>query len=399
MIDRRRSVAFVVFALFLLSLGGWAAESQIQWLEHEDEIHMGTVLEMGDEIWLVGTNVSSLDPPNAGIVVFRIPMDGTSRYPMSYDWEGVTSASDALVLPDGNILFAGVTNLYGAVGTDMYVLEIDDYGQTLSEWVIGDALDESADRILLGSHGDILVVGHQTNPDDVIADPSTPGYGGLEGRTGPYIARIQSDGQTVWKRDYPSLDNIVVFDAAPTTNGDCLVLSTVYGFPNADDAIRLDRVDETGNIKWSRTFDEGNSKGYGLHPLDSGWLLITGARAVDGGNLQAFMMMLMATGREVWSKTFGDPARISTLHEITQLDDGTFVAAGTQLSDYGEYQDSVYLVCVDFNGEMQWEKTVDTGKHVMVEGLLELSDGRLMVAGSGAAAGERFQPWLLQIDP
>ena len=399
MVERRTSLALAILATLLIALPGWAVETSLQWLEHDHEIHVGTVLEMGDELWIVGTNVSSLDPPNAGVIVFRVPPDGTERYPLSYDWDGVSSASDALVLPNGTILLAGRTNMYGAVGSDMYVLQIDDYGQTLSEWVIGDVLDEFIARILPGSQGDILVVGNQMNPEDVIADPSTPGYGGLEGRTWPYIARIQSDGQTVWKRDYASMDNIVVFDAAPSSSGSCLVLSTVYGFPDADDAIRLDKVQENGNIMWTRIFSETHSKGYALHPLDSGWMLVAGARSVGGGSLQVFLMMLTATGREVWSKTFGDPEMISTLHAVIGTEDGHFIAAGTQLADYGEYNDSVYVVCVDADGDVQWEETHNTGKHVIVEALLERAEGGWVVAGTGAAPGERFQPWLLHIDP
>jgi len=396
---RCRIGSLALLCVLGFSMVGWAAVPSIQWYEHEDEIDICAVLEMENEYWLVGTNVSSLDPPDAGIVVFRIQPDGSLSYPVSYDWEGVQSAADATLLPSGDVIFAGKSDAYGAVGSDMYVLRVDRAGQTLSEWVYGDALEEFATRIFVGSHGDYFVVGNQMNPDAVIADAETPGYGGLEGRTGPYIARVQSNGQTVWERDYASEDNVIVVDAVPSDTGGCLVLSTVYGFPNAADAIRLVRVDETGDIMWSRTFDQGSCRGYSMLQLDGGWLLIAGARVEDTGRLQAFMMMLTATGREVWTRTYGDPEMISALHTLTETSDGRFVAAGTQFAACSQDQDDIYLVCVDADGEVQWEQTHATGKQVRVEALRELSDGGLLIAGSGAAAGQRFQAMLLRVEP
>ena len=354
---------------------------------------------MEDEIWLIGTSVASLDQPDAGIVVFRIRPDGSLLYPMAYDWDGVQSAADAFVEGEGNVLFAGRTNSYGAVGSDMYVLKTDSSGQTLAEWVYGESLEEYACCIVHGSHGDSFVVGNQMDPDDVIADPGAAGYGGLEGRTAPYVARIDADGAPVWRESYRSEANVVVFDAAPTDDGGCYVLSTVYGYPDADDGIQLDRLDENGTILWSRTFAEGSSKGYSLLQLASGRLLIAGARASAGGSLRALLMLLEPTGQEVWSHTYGDPGMISALYALVGTQDGHFVAVGTQLEDYGRYRDDIYVLCVDANGELQWEQTHATGKHVMVEGLLEASDGGLLIAGTGAAAGERFRAMLMRIEP
>ena len=398
--NRWRTAVLILLAGLGVSLPGWAAGDWIQWYDYEDEVSVGTVLVMESEYWLVGTNVVSMDPPEAGIVLFRVQEDGTLLYPTSYNWGGVLSAADAIVMPEGNVLFAGRTNLYGAVGSDMYMLQTDSSGQTLSEWVFGDVFDEFAVRIVLGSQGDYFVVGNQTNPEDFIADAEAPGYGGLAHRCAPYVARVQSSGNPVWKESFASEENVVVFDAAPTSSGGCYVLSTVYGYPSADDSIRLDRIADAGTIMWTRRFDEGNSKGYGLHRLDGGWLLVAGARsAADGGPLRALLMMLTATGQVVWSQTFGGSEKITVLHDVIETHDGHFVAAGTQMTDYAAYRDDVYLVCVDADGEVQWEKTVATGKHVMVEALVELDDGSFLIAGSGSSGDEPFKAMLMHVDP
>ncbi len=397
---RHRVIACVLLSLVCVSLLGQAAEPWTQWVEHEHEVHVGTVLDMGGEYWLIGTSIASLDPPNAGIVVFRIQPNGTPLYSSSYDWEGVQAAADALATPEGGILFAGRTDTYGAVGSDMYVLHTDASGQTLGEWVFGGPLEESATCIVLGSQGDYFVVGNQTDPNDVIADPDAPGYGGLEGRTAPYVVRIDSSGAPLWKKDYPSEDNIVVFDAVPSRTGGCYVLSTVYGFPNDEDTIRLDRLDGNGLIMWSRTFGDKNSKGYTLLPLPTGRLLIAGAQADEStGHLQALLVLVEEFGQQVWSHVYGDAAQITTAHELIATDDGLIVAVGTQFADYALYRDDVYVFCVDGDGELQWEESYATGKHVMIEALRAASDGGFLIAGTGAAAGDPFQAMLMYVNP
>jgi len=396
----QRSVVLILLAVISLSVSSSGSETWIQWYEHEDEVYIGTVLDRVDEYWLIGTSVASLDPPDAGIVVFRIQPDGSLLYPMSYSWDGVQSAADAFIDSEGDVIFVGQTDSYGAVGSDMYFLRTDSSGQTLAEGVFGESLEESASGIVLGSHGDYFIVGNQTNPEDFIADAGAAGYGGLDGRTAPYVVRIQPNGVPVWKKDYRSEDNIVFFDATATRNGGCLLLSTVYGFPNAEDAIRLDKVNELGDIEWSRTFDEGSSKGYSLLQLDDGRLLIAGARPdEDSGQLQALLMLLDANGQEIWSRTYGNTAQITAAHALVETRDGHIVAAGTQMDGYSQYQDAIYVFCVDTEGELQWEQTNTTGKHVMVEALVELADSGLLIAGSGATAGGRFQAMLMRVDP
>ena len=398
MTNRWGTVALALFLTFCVSLMVLATGTWTRWYEHEHEVHVGTVLEMGDEYWLIGTAVASFDPPDAGIVVFRIQPDGNLLSPVAYDWDGVQSAGDAFVDTEGNILFVGRTNSYGAIGSDMYVLKTDSSGQTLAEWVYGEALEEFTCCIVPGPHGDSFVVGNQMDPDDVIADPGVPGYGGLEGRTAPYIVRIDPNGAPVWRKSYRSEDNVIVFDAAPTGDGGCYILSTVYGYPDTDDALRLDRLDGDGAILWSCTFDEG-VKGYSLLRLEDGSLLIAGGCSSTDGRSQAMLMLLEPTGQEIWSRPYGDPDRIGTLRALIETQDGDFISVGTQLDDYGRYRDDIYVLCVDADGELQWEQTHPTGKHVMVEGLCELSDGGLLIAGTGGFRGEPFQAMLMRIEP
>jgi len=397
----KHRLLWILLALSVLwvSLTGHPQATWMEWYGHEDDVHVGGVLDMGDEYWLYGTSFAAADPGDSGIVLFRVQTDGRLIAPVAYDWEGVQSAADGMVDGEGNIHLAGGTTAYGSGGSDMYVLKLDSYGQTLAEWTYGSQLDESAVRIFAGESGDPYIVGNQTNPEDPIADADTPGYGGFDARSGPIVARIEPNGASVWTRDFRTTANEVVVDAAPASNGDCYLLVTDYGFPNAEDVLRLYRVADHGGMSWSRTFAAAESRGESILTLPSGWMVLAGSqRSEAGGDLEGWLMLLMGAGREIWSRTYGDPEAPTTFQALTGTARGHVVAAGIR-QDAGVDGDEIYLVCVDFDGELLWERTIDTGRSITVEGLLELRDGGFLIAGAGLSDEGIDQAMLVRVDP
>jgi len=388
----------IVFGVALVASVGVLASGSDVTLRRYDidgETYVGTVLVAEDGLLVAGTRIASMEPPSAGIVLLSLASDGTLEFPVFYHWEGVRTANDALAAPDGGLTFAGMTDVCSAGGTDLYALGVGPSRQTLWSGVYGTALDESAVRIL-PADGGYFLVGNQVDPSDPIADPETPGYGGLEGRCAPYIVRTQTQGQTVWQKALASDDNVVAFDAAATDDGGVLILATVYGYPDRPDAVRLYRLDRDGEAVWIRSFAEGHCKGYALLVTSSGELLVAGARAPSAGDpLRAMMMLLDTDGNEIWSAIYGDPERISTAHALVETADGLLIAVGTELDDYGSFSDDVYLLAVDASGCLAWEQRHPTGEHVMVEAATLLPDGTILVAATAAPAGDPFRPLLL----
>jgi len=389
--------AAVVGAVLALAVGAslLGSDATLRRYDIDGETYVGTVLVAEDGLLVAGTRIASMEPPSAGIVLLSLASDGTLEFPIFYHWEGVRTANDALAAPDGGLTFAGMTDVWSAGGNDVYALGVGPSRQTLWSGVYGTELDESAVRVL-PTAGGYFLVGNQVNPSDPIADPETPGYGGLEGRCAPYIVRTQTEGQTVWQKTLATEDNVVVFDAAATDDGGVLILATAYGYPDGPDAVRLFRLDGNGETVWTRSFAEGHCKGYALLVTSSGELLVAGAWAPTVGDpLRAMMMLLDPDGNEIWSAIYGDPQRISTAHALVETADGLLIAVGTELDDYGRFSDDVYLLGVDAGGRLAWEQRHPTGEHIMVEAVTLLPDGTILVAATAAPGSEPFRPLLL----
>jgi len=397
-----RCVALVAVAGAALAVSGIAIET---WVRHYDlgaETYVGTVLAVEGGFRLVGTKVTSMDPPAAGIVLLQITADGAFPYPVVYQWEGVRTADDAIVTDDGGLLFAGATNVYSSGGTDMYVLRVDASGQTLWSGIYGTELDESATRIVRANGGGYFVLGNQVDPSDVVADPGAPGYGGLEGRCAPFVVRIEAEGQPIWRKAFRSEDNVIVFGGAATADGGCLVLATVYGYPEASDSILLLRLDDQGETVWTRTWTEGSSKGHALLVTSEGRILLAGARSFPEdparSKLQALLILLDEEGNELWQRSYGNPETIDALHAVVESSNGQFVAAGTRFGDYSLFSDDLILLAVDASGDVQWESRHATGEHIAVEAIVQALDGGFVIASAASSGGDPFQVLLVRTD-
>jgi hypothetical protein len=380
-----------------------AAETWMRRYELDGELYAGTVIQVEDGFHLIGTIVTSEEPPAAGIALLVLDGAGGLLHPIVYQWEGVRTAGDALLLEDGGLVFAGQTDDWTSGGIDMYILGVGPSRQTLWSGFYGTALDEHAVRIVPAPTGGFFVFGNQVDPDDVIADPSTAGYGGLEGRSAPYVARTGPEGQTEWHLSLRGAYNAVLFDGDATADGGCLLLSTVYGYPDADDGMRLMKLDAEGDFVSSSLWVDGSSQGYALLQTSDAGILIAGATTLsesgESGTLQGLVQRVDLEGNTLWRKTFGTDDTITALHAFAETEDGRFIVAGTRTASLTSYADAIYLLALDRNGDVLWEREHPTEEHVMVEAIELCTDGRIAIACSASDSGGPFRALLLLTDP
>jgi hypothetical protein len=147
----------------------------------------------------------------------------------------------------------------------------------------------------------------------------------------------------------------------------------------------LIKVDANGNIRWNKTFRGGGSTlGYSVQQTRDGGYIITGETLSYGG-YDVYLIKVDANGNMQWSKTFGG-ARDDRGYSVQQTSDGGYIIVGETRS-YGAGLKDVYLIKVDANGNMQWNKTFggqgwDAGYSVQ-----QTSDGGYIIVGYTTSYG------------
>jgi hypothetical protein len=101
---------------------------------------------------------------------------------------------------------------------------------------------------------------------------------------------------------------------------------------------------------------------------------------------------------EVWNVTFGGN-KYDIFFVVQQSSDGGFVALGSRDADGWDYGGDCWLVKIDENGNMQWDKTYGGERTDYGHGILQTNDGGYIISAItesfGAGSGDA---WLIKTD-
>jgi len=144
-------------------------------------------------------------------------------------------------------------------------------------------------------------------------------------------------------------------------------------------------LDNAGNLTWTRSLAGSNSDyGNNLELTQDGGFVLTGAtQSHDGdfstsyasGQFDAFIAKYTINNQLQWAKCIGGASR-ENLAPIQEDTDGSFWAGGDVDNS------KAWLVKMDQNGNLLWQKTWTGNWNNIIRGLTLTADGNLAVCGS-----------------
>ncbi|MEQ8703153.1 MAG: T9SS type A sorting domain-containing protein [Phaeodactylibacter sp.] len=181
------------------------------------------------------------------------------------------------------------------------------------------------------------------------------------------------------------------------------------GNNKGEDGIYLVKVSPSGEKVWINTFNDGYREIIGsLAAAPDGGVILTGWRQVEENQKDLWVAWYDPDGRLVWERTFGGP-QDDTGSSVFFSDNGQIIITGGTEGSGGDvsnhYGDrDVWLVALDLNGNLRWERTIggsgtDLGRH-----LIEYRQGYILVGSSDSPDGHISAPrgdfdiWLVELD-
>ncbi|MGB5845524.1 MAG: PQQ-binding-like beta-propeller repeat protein [Anaerolineales bacterium] len=367
--------------------------------------------DMGEDVlaaddggfYIVGT--AGLDMSGAGlsgdIYLIRTDANGEVLWEKTYGGDKSEEGLSVTRTSDGNLLLAGMTKSSGAGGADAYLVKVDLDGNEIWAKTFGGLFDESASVRELADGG-FMLWGNSVNPEDVIADPGAAGYGGYEGRSNIYLAKIDTTGNQLWSHTFGDKNNLLTSGGIESPDGGFVVLASLLRFPEPGDDIYLLKLDKDGNKVWDRTWEEGTTSAYDLiRTTDDNYLIAASyASADDTARSKADFLFIKVDqqGNEIWTSAFGDPVMMDYPMSVTQAADGGYIAAGDWIKDMsGASLGLISITKIDSDGKLVWEKTIKpAGQHNVLRTWLQLADGSCLLIGSRLT--QRFEIYLMKVD-
>ncbi len=217
------------------------------------------------------------------------------------------------------------------------------------------------------------------------------------GKNDAWIVRLNKEGQRLWEKTYGDSADDEATALAELKSGGFIVsgAKTVNGKADA----WLLRLDDRGELLWEKNyggkeFDKAESF---VVTADGDFVVCGGTRSQGAGLLDAWIFRVDSTGNLLWRKTFGGE-KFDRLNSIITMPEGGFAVCG-QTSSSGAGSVDFWLMRLDRQGQVLWEKTFGGAKPDWGEKMIRTADGGFLLCGitesQGAGASEA---WVLRLD-
>lgn len=204
-------------------------------------------------------------------------------------------------------------------------------------------------------------------------------------------------GQTTWQSTYGGYSIDEANSVLVNGDGNYLVVGSTGSFGAGNGDIYVLLLDPTGTKIWSRTLGgAGVDQGEKVVQTDDGGYVIAGfTNSTGNGGYDGYVAKIDSVGDLVWEHTYGG-ADWDFLYSISQSSDEGFIAAGQTYSN-GNGGGDAWVIKLDINGDLQWERTFGDVGEDFAHSIIESAEGGYMLAGGHTAANAQ-NAWLVKLD-
>lgn len=241
--------------------------------------------------------------------------------------------------------------------------------------------------------------------------------------------------KVLWDKSYGGVHSDYLFDAIPTADYGFILagssLSDVTGNKKEEGIYGLDyclwKIDRKGNLVWQKTYG-GNGLDYLKsvnHTTDGGFILGGHSTSTinkfktetNYGGEDIWILKLDANGEKEWDRSLGGSQR-EILNSIKQTKDGGYILAASSSSPMDTTLQTTkntphfghldyWLIKLDTNGEIEWQKTYGGRYREELIEVLETKSGDFILGGvsNSSESGNKSTSnygnndiWIIRVD-
>jgi hypothetical protein len=176
-------------------------------------------------------------------------------------------------------------------------------------------------------------------------------------------------------------------DGIATPDNGLIAVGTTssYGAGNTD--VYVVKTDSMCNKLWSKTFGRNNvEQGYNIKNTKDGAYIIAGfTNSIGNGGYDAYLIKLDNNGNLIWEKTYGGNDWDFAYSVVELADSGFAVCGETYTNSHGSAD--VLLFRTDKDGNLLWQKKYGGTQHDVANDLIIDVDNNLVLVGKTKSYG------------
>jgi len=303
---------------------------------------------------------------------------------------------------DGGYIIAGTSrsingDITGSHGdNDAWVVKIDNNGTKQWQKSLGGTKSDRISSIKQTVDGGYIMAGSSNSND-----------GDVSGNRGDYdfwIVKLDNNGSIQWQKSLGGKSNDSAIDIQQTSDNGFIVVGDTYSdnsgmFPgdvsgnHGGQDLWVVKLDNNGTIKWQKCLggSEIEFASYIQQTSDGGYILGGYTASINGDVTSNYggdgwIVKLNSDGTIQWQRTLGSTYN-DVVKSIKQTSDGGYIVASTVAKGDGDVlvhygNNDIWIVKLDSNGAIQWQKTFGGIQFDQVSSIELTSDNGYILAAS-----------------
>ncbi len=236
-----------------------------------------------------------------------------------------------------------------------------------------------------------------TGDDGYVLAGYTESYGA--GEADFWLVKVDSEGTVEWNQTYGGFDDDEAWSMAATSDGGYIIAGDTRSYAAGKTDVWLVKVDSEGVLEWTQTYggedyDGGRSV---VETHGGGYLLAGYTKSYGAGGRDAWLVKVDCEGVLEWNRTYGG-SKYDTARDVLQTGDGGYVLAG-QTESFGAGLYDFWLVKVDCEGVLEWNRTYGGEDYEYLQDAATADDGGYVLTGQTESySAGKTDAWLVKVD-
>ncbi len=216
------------------------------------------------------------------------------------------------------------------------------------------------------------------------------------GKNDAWLIKLDEDGNVAWQRTYGGKGGDVARAIRSTADGGFVIGGITYSFTSGAADFWVLKFDANEDLQWQKSYGgPSNDMAHAIEPTSDGGFLVGGFTTSFGAVLKDyFVIKLDSEGNVQWQKRFGG-AKDDVVRILMETSDGKYLVGGFSHS-FGTAGD-IMILKLDSDGNLEWQKRYGGGKFEEVSTILEAPDGYIILEQS-ASFSSTADGWIFKVD-
>jgi hypothetical protein len=279
---------------------------------------------------------------------------------------GFDEGNSVVETPDGGYLVVGMTDSLGVNWRDIYLIKLNDTGDTLWTRTYGGNGGDIANSITTVTEGGYVIAG------------CTSAYGSW---SDIYLLRIDELGDTLWTKTYGWSYSDCASAVQQTNDGGFVLVGSSYDSISEQSSVCIIKTGSSGDSLWTHIYGGFDYASDIRQTLNGEYFVVGGKYSTGSSPVSGYLLRLNSQGDSLWSRIYGDSC-LSDFSSVEILEDGGLAMAGSiQLDEYGPWY--YYLVRTNSIGDTIWTRRYGSLNYNLAYDLAQTVDGGFILVGYG----------------